>query len=145
MIIAYWHWLIFGFAMVTIEVLAPGAFFLWVGIAAFILGGVIFFVPTLSTASQLFFFGSLALIITILGRKIIHFYSRQAPLSVLNKRRQQLIGEVITLDVPIVNGHAHVSVGDSKWIVKGPDAPAGTCVKVIDVEGNRLIVVVKGT
>ena len=34
--IQYWYWFILGIAMFVIEVLMPGAFCLWIGIAAVI-------------------------------------------------------------------------------------------------------------
>jgi inner membrane protein len=136
----YWHWVIFGLLLIALEVMVPGAFFLWIGITAFILGAICYLFPFTTVAVQLILFGVLALLTTIVGRKIMRKASHEAAPSLLNRRGQQFIGEIITLDVPIVNGHAHVTVGDSKWRVKGPDLPAGTMVKVVEVEGNILIV-----
>lgn len=141
MMLEYWHWVVFGFLMITLEVMIPGAFFLWVGIAAFLLGAIVFLFPFTSLAIQLVTFGVLALLATIAGRKVMRQVTSTATPSLLNRRGQQFIGEVIALDVPIVNGQAHVTVGDSKWRVKGPDLPAGTVVKVVGVDGNILIVI----
>lgn len=140
MILAYWHWVILGLVMVALEVLVPGAFFLWIGITTLIMGGVTFVLPLLSVTFQLILFGILVLVVTVLGRKIVRFQSAKESFTTLNRRGEQFVGETIILDVPIVNGHAHVSVADSKWRVKGPDLPAGAVVKVIGVEGNLLVV-----
>lgn len=145
MMIEYWHWVVFGLLMITLEVMAPGAFFLWVGIAAFILGGTVFLLPFTSLTVQLILFGILALLSTIVGRRVMRIVTSTAAPSLLNRRGQQFVGQVIALDAPIVNGQAHITVGDSKWRVKGPDLPAGTVVKVVDVDGNVLIVVEKET
>lgn len=139
MTLVYWHWLLLGFSLIATEVLIPGAFFLWIGITAFFLGALSFLFPTLPMTPQLVLFGILAPLITFVGRKIVRPPSQEAP-SLLNRRGQQLIGEVIVLDVPIIHGHAHVTVGDSKWRVKGPDLPAGVEVQIKGVEGNTLIV-----
>lgn len=141
MILAYWHWVIFGLAMIAAEVIMPGAFFLWIGISAFMLGGVVFLFPFTSVSFQLILFGVLAILATIMGRKVMRKLSSGAASSLLNRRGQQLVGETITLDVPIINGHAQVTVGDSKWRVKGPNLSVGANVKVVGVEGNMLIVV----
>mgnify|MGYP001554725044 CR=1 FL=1 len=50
------------------------------------------------------------------------------------------MGRVCTLDPPIENGLGTVVVDDSTWRVKGPDLPAGTHVRVTDVDGVVFIV-----
>ena len=37
-------------------------------------------------------------------------------------------------------GHGKVQVGDSTWLVSGPDAPTGARVRVIGVHGSVLAV-----
>jgi membrane protein implicated in regulation of membrane protease activity len=141
MMLQYWHWLVFGLVLIALEVMVPGAFFLWIGITALILAGIVLLLPMTSVAVQLVLFGVLALLTTILGRKVMRRVSKNAPPSLLNRRGQQFVGEVFALDAPIVNGQAHVSIGDSKWRIKGPDLPEGTVVMVVGVDGNVLIVV----
>ena len=143
MSLEYWHWIVLGFGLIALEVMVPGAFFLWVGITALIFGGLTLLFPLIPVAAQLAMFGALALLVTILGRKFVRFQgSAEAP-STLNRRGQQFVGQTIVLDSPIVNGQAHVTVADSKWRIKGPDLPAGSVVKVVDVDGNMLVVVKK--
>ena len=40
----------------------------------------------------------------------------------------------------IKNRRGKVKIHDSNWEVRGPDAPAGTWVKVVSAEGATLIV-----
>lgn len=141
MTLAYWHWVILGFSMIALEVVVPGAFFIWIGIAALILGGTTFLFPLMSLTAQLLLFGLLAPLVAVLGRKIIRLQADDGAPATLNRRGQQFVGQTIVLDVPIVNGRAHVTVADSKWSLHGPDLPAGSVVKVVGVEGNMLIVI----
>lgn len=147
MILEYWHWVIFGMVMIAAEILVPGAFFLWVGIAALILGMLVFIFPFTTVSVQLILFGCIAVVSTVVGRKVLRkaLMGGATTLPLLNQRGQQFIGETIVLDVPILNGHAHVTVADSKWRVKGPDLPVGTIVVVVGVEGNILIVAEKNS
>ena len=147
MILEYWHWAIFGMIMIAAEILVPGAFFLWVGIAALILGALVFVFPFTTVSVQLILFGCIAVVSTVIGRKLLRkaLIGGATTLPLLNRRGQQFIGETIVLDVPILNGHAHVTVADSKWRVKGPDLPVGTIVVIVGVEGNILIVAEKNT
>jgi membrane protein implicated in regulation of membrane protease activity len=140
MMLAYWHWVVLGLGMVALEVMIPGAFFIWIGIAALILGGITFLLP-LSVTAQLLLFGVVALLITVLGRKIIRLQVNGGPPATINCRGQQFVGQTIVLDVPIVNNRAHVTVADSKWRIQGPDLPAGAVVKVVGIDGNMLIVI----
>ena len=140
MTIAYWQWLLFGFCLISAEAMIPGAFFIWAGTAAVVLGGAVFFFP-LEASSQFVLFGVLAPLFAVIGKKVIRKQSGTHPQSLLNRRAEQFVGHVMTLDVPIVHNHAHVTIGDSKWRVKGPDLPGGTDVKVVGMEGNMLIVV----
>lgn len=141
MMLAYWHWVILGLGMVALEVMIPGAFFIWIGITALILGGATFLFPLMSVTTQLLLFGVVAPLVTVLGRKIIRLQTNGELPATLNRRGQQFVGQTIVLDVPIVNSRAHVTVADSKWRIQGPDLPAGSIVKVIGVDGNMLIVV----
>jgi len=58
----------------------------------------------------------------------------------LNRRGEQYVGRVFTLDEPIVNGVGKVKVDDSTWKVSGEDMSAGTKVRVADVDGTTFIV-----
>ena len=56
----------------------------------------------------------------------------------LNRRAEQLVGRVVPLERAIVNGEGRVQIADAFWDVTGPDAPAGTAVRVIAVDGMTL-------
>ncbi len=56
----------------------------------------------------------------------------------LNKRAAQYIGQAFTLLEPLAGGTGKVQVGDTIWLARGPDAPAGTRVRVVGVTGSVL-------
>ena len=58
----------------------------------------------------------------------------------LNKRSEALLGREFTLEKPIIDGNGTVRIGDTVWRVAGPDTPAGTRVKVVQVDGANLTV-----
>jgi membrane protein implicated in regulation of membrane protease activity len=45
---------------------------------------------------------------------------------------------VFTLEKPIVDGSGTIGIDDTVWRVTGPDAPAGSRVKVTRVDGVAL-------
>jgi hypothetical protein len=58
----------------------------------------------------------------------------------LNRRGEQYIDRVFTLETAIENGFGKVRVGDTLWRVKGGDLAAGTKVRVTAADGIVLVV-----
>ena len=134
----FWHWMILGLALAVVEVIAPGTFFLWLGIAAGLTGLLVLVIPDIAWQIQLIAFGVLSIAIVVAWRT----YQRRHPTvsddSTLNRRGEQYVGRVFTLAEAIVNGRGTVKVGDSLWRADGPDLPAGEKVKVTGVAGTVL-------
>jgi len=132
-IVDFWHWWIAAVVLIILEVLAPTFFALWLAIAAFITGLVLLLVPTMSWEMQLMIFAVLSVVSIVLWR----FYYHKRPLHsdepLLNRRGEQYIGRIFTLQEAIVDGFGKVKVDDSIWKVAGKDCPAGTKVKIINV------------
>jgi membrane protein implicated in regulation of membrane protease activity len=139
----FWHWWVLALILVIIEMIAPGFFLLWIGIAAGITGLVMFILGeaigvALSWQVQFLIFGVLAVASVVAAK----YYIRSNPIetedATLNRRGEQYIGRVLSLDEGIVNGIGKVRVGDSVWRAQGPDLPAGERVKVVGVDGTML-------
>ena len=132
-----WGWWIVGAALLVVEVLAPGIVFLWLGIAAFATGIVVLLLP-LGWELQLVVFAGFAVVSVAGGRtwqrKNLHASDEPS----LNRRAEQHVGRVATLNEPIVDGTGRMKLGDSSWKVIGPDLAAGTKVRVVGVEGTAL-------
>lgn len=134
----FWHWWIFAILLVVLEIFAPGAFFMWMGAAAGVIGLVLLVAPDLPWEYQVIGFALLSVVSILAWRKwfLSHPDDSDAPL--LNQRGSQYIGRVFQLDEGIVNGVGKVHVDDTQWRVKGPDCPAGTRVRVTGVDGVML-------
>lgn len=133
----FWHWMILGLALAVIEVLAPGVFFLWLGIAAGLTGLVLLVVP-IGWEIQLILFGLLSVVSVVAGRIWLRRHPLQSEDTTLNRRGEQYVGRVFTVAEPIVAGRGSVKVGDSLWRADGPDLPAGARVRVTGVAGTVL-------
>ena len=44
----FWHWWILGVALVILEAFAPGAFFVWMGVAAIAVGFLLWLIPVMT-------------------------------------------------------------------------------------------------
>jgi membrane protein implicated in regulation of membrane protease activity len=135
-----WNWLIFGFVVMALELLAPGVFLFWFGLAA-LLVGLVSFVLHPSWQIQLLMFAVFALIAVPVWRRLARS-QREASESnpFLNRRAAALVGRVFTLEKPIVDGFGTVRIDDTIWRVAGPDVPAGSRVRVVQADGANLTV-----
>jgi inner membrane protein len=132
-----WAWFILALALAALEIMAPGAFMIWLAAAA--AGtGLMTLVYGLGWQLQLLAFACFAIASVLIGRT----YFRKQPLRssdpALNRRADRLLGEVVTVAEAIEGGRGRVQVGDSPWPAAGPDMPTGTKARVVRVEGNRL-------
>lgn len=133
----FWKWWILAGILLILESVAPGFIFLWMGIAAGIVGLIAWLVPSLHPymAWVLFAVLSLASILTWL-----YIRKPQSKFSgVLNKRGQEYVGRNLTLTAPIVNGMGKIQLGDTFWTIIGPDCPVGTTVTITALENGNLL------
>ncbi len=135
--IEYFIWLIAGFVLCVAETMAPGAFLIWIGAAALMVGAVDFIWPMELTV-QLLLFAILAVVLVFIGRRIYGSLERSAPPPSLS-RAHALIGKEFFLDQAIERGYGAIRVDDSVWRVAGVDTAAGTKVRVIAVEDGSLL------
>jgi membrane protein implicated in regulation of membrane protease activity len=134
-----WNWLIVGLVLMALELLAPGVFLLWLGLAAMIVGIVSLIVDWVWQV-QVIAFAAFSVAAVPLWRRVA---SKSAPTpgsEFLNRRSDALVGRVFTLEKPIIDGGGTVRIDDTIWRVRGPDAPAGSRVKVVQADGASLTV-----
>ncbi len=136
----YWHWLALAVFLLTIELLEPGMFFLWMAQASLITGGLLFLFPTMDWEIQLLLFSVFSLVGIAVVRQFFKNNLTKSDQPMLNKRTAQYIGRVFTLEQAIINGQGKIRIDDSIWKVKGIDCPVGTRVKVIGAESIVLLV-----
>lgn len=135
-----WNWLIFGVILMAFELIAPGVFLFWLGLAA-LLTGLISFAYTPSWQVQILMFAVFAALAVPVWRRLARSGSAAgADSPFLNKRADALVGRVFTLEKPIVDGAGTVRIDDTVWRVAGPDAPAGSRVKIVQADGASLTV-----
>lgn len=136
--ITYWHWWILAVALLVLEVFAPGAFFLWMGVGAGIVGVILLLAPDMGWEYQIMVFSIFSVVSIATWRLFIRKHPTETDKPTLNRRGEQYVGRVFTLSEPIVNGTGKIRVDDSTWKVMGEDCDAGTKVKVVSIEGTVL-------
>jgi membrane protein implicated in regulation of membrane protease activity len=136
----HYLWWIAALLLLGGEVLLPGYFMLWIGLAAAVMGVVLLAVPGLTALAQAVIFVILAFASCFLYWKWVRPRLNRVPAGNerLNRRGEQLIGQRYTLCEPIVQGRGKARVGDGMWLVTGPDLPLGATVEVIGIDGTTL-------
>ena len=132
-----WNWLILAGIFLALELLAPGIFLVWLGIAAAIVG-VLALTIDIAWQWQLVLFALLSLAAVFLAHKYLRAEETVSDRPFLNRRAEQHIGKSYVLAEAIENGRGKVKIGDSLWRVEGPDAPQGSSVTVTDADGTVL-------
>jgi membrane protein implicated in regulation of membrane protease activity len=135
-----WNWLIFGLLLMGLELMLPGVFLFWVGLAA-LLVGLLSFVIAPSWQLQLLMFAVFAAAAVPVWRRVARSNSSVSDSNpFLNKRAQAMVGRVFTLEKPIIDGTGTVRIDDTVWRVAGPDTPAGSRVRIVRADGASLTV-----
>lgn len=134
-----WSWWILGLVLLAIEVVAPGFFFLWFGIAA-ILIGISALLIEWPWQLQVIGFLVLSVVAALVGRRFAGAAEAGSSDPNLNLRANRLLGRTFVLSEAIVDGAGRVRIDDSVWQVHGPDAPAGARVLVTGADGPVLLV-----
>ena len=135
--LGYWNWFIAAVVLFLIEIVAPGSFMMWLGIAA-LLVGLISLVVDWSWQAQLIAFAVFAVAAIPAWRHFARKVESPVDRPFLNRRAEGYVGRVFTLDKPIVDGVGTIRIDDTVWRVSGPDCPAGSRVKIARAEGADL-------
>jgi inner membrane protein len=141
-----WNWMVVGCILLALEIVLPGFFLLWIGLAAIVTGAASL-LPWNSGwwgwEIQALVFVVLAVIFAWLGSKVMSKSRSDPDADLLNQRSAQLIGKLATLTEPIKDGRGRVRIGDTLWRVSGPDLPVGTQVRVKAAAATELELVVE--
>ncbi|GAB1596566.1 NfeD family protein [Lysobacter claricitrinus] len=131
-------WALVALVLIAAEVIAPGAFMLWLGIAAAATCVLVVAMPGLALVWQMVAFAVLSLLSVFVYLRFFRSHGRASDQPSLNRRAEQLVGRVVPLMAPIIDGHGRVQIADAIWDVEGPDLPLGARVRVIGVRGMTL-------
>src|SRR5437764_11729424 len=103
-----WSWLILSAAFFVIELLAPGAFMMWLGLSALLVGLISVFTDW-PWQYQLIAFAVFALASIPLWRRFAHRVESAGDQPFLNRPADAFVGREFTLERPIVRSEEHTS------------------------------------
>ena len=136
-----WHWLVLGFVLLIAEILVPGVFLLWWGLAAIVAAGVMALVPSLSLTALAVFYAILAIILSLLWWKYQHSKDNQdQSRTTLNQRDHTLLGKKGTVLEIGSNGIGRGAFADTTWRIQGEHLTVNDLVVVERVDGITMLV-----
>jgi len=138
-----WAWWVLGIVLLILEVLLPGVFLVWIGIAAILTGALslaLWGEAFWAWQAQWVVFAVLSLVAALVGRRIVSTRGQSSDQPHLNQRGQSLVGRTATLEQPIAEGRGRIRLDDTMWSVQGPDLPVGARVRVTASNGRDLTV-----
>ena len=136
----HWHWWVLAVALVVLEIFAPGVIFLWIGVAAGLMGFLLLLMPDLEWQTQVFIFAILSILASVAGRYLVARGQAETDQPSLNRRGEQYVGRSFTLEEPVVNGMGKIRVDDTTWKIRCADCDQGSTVLVTGVDGVVLVV-----
>lgn len=145
LVLLYWHWIVFGLALMVTEIFLGSFFIFWFGAAATFVGLLLVPFPELSETTQIMIWAITSTAFALAWFKIIK------PLNVDKTKaglsREALVGEIgQVLKVPTGEKRGKVRfpaplIGSDEWLIISQDElNIGDRVSVVDLSGNSLIV-----
>ncbi len=132
-----WVWAIAGLVLAGAELLLPGFYLIVLGPAALATAAV----AAVAAPGPLLlvgFFGALSLAACRVMRGL--YGHRVVGGRPVNVGPDRLVGETAEVAEPIVHGRGKIRVGDSVWLARGADLPAGARVRVVAMDGTCAII-----
>jgi inner membrane protein len=135
----HWLWLIVAAVLGIAELIVPGVYLIWIGLAALVTGVATLLLP-LPVAAQFLLFAAMAFAAVYAGRRYLSNNPIVSDDPKLNDRGARLVGSIVTAVEPVDSAHGRVKVGDSVWSARGADAAIGDRLRVTGSDGSVLFV-----
>ncbi|WP_425917170.1 NfeD family protein [Acinetobacter sp. TSRC1-2] len=140
-----WHWFVLGVLLILSELVLPAFAALWFGIAAILVGALLWLFPMMGFTTQLVIWIVLSVLCTLLWFKFIKPLSTDKTKAGLS--REATIGQV-GMVIQIHMEHDLITVrfpmpvlGSDEWNCRSLEpVRVGDRVRVIDILGNELVV-----
>ena len=141
----YWHWIVFGIAVMLSEIFLGSFFIFWFGAAAIIVGLMLVPFPAISEAAQLIIWAFSSMAFAVGWFKFLKPLSTDKTKAGLSK--EAMLGEIGQVLSP-PNGEKRGTIrfpapllGADEWQILSQDSlRIGDRVSVVDLSGNSLIV-----
>jgi len=143
--LAYWHWLIFGMALLIMEMFFASMTILWFGLGAIVIAALLFFITGLEMTWQILIWTLFSLWLTFLWFK--YFKPHLVDRTKAGIPREAVLGETgIVIRTPEEGRRGMIRfsipiLGSDEWpFICEQAVKMGERVRVKEISGNTLIV-----
>ncbi|MDM3871989.1 NfeD family protein [Porticoccus sp. W117] len=143
--LAYWHWLIFGIALVAAEIFLPSFTILWFGLGAIVVGLIKAVAPEMEFATELLIWLVASCAFTVFWFK--YFKPRMADRTTAGISAEAVVGETgHVIRAPVEGNRGQVRfatpvLGNDEWeFICEQDVEVGDRVSITRISGNTLVV-----
>jgi membrane protein implicated in regulation of membrane protease activity len=145
LVIADWHWLVFGMLLMLAEIILPSFTIFWFGLGALIVAALLWLFPTVSLTLQLLTWALASIVFTALWFTLVRPYMKdRTKAGIALEAVRGETGQVIRAPVEGERGTVRFTtplLGDDEWpFICSEPVAVGERVSVQDVSGNTLIV-----
>ncbi len=129
-------WIAVGLAFALAELVLPGIYLLWFGIAGVLTGLSVGFVSYAELDMQFVRFAILAFLSVGIGVALTRRKSDVSVSTHIGTIDEAHIGKTVVLTEALENGVGWAKLSDSLIKVQGPDLPIGTQVTLVEMQGT---------
>lgn len=135
-----WWWVALGIGLGSLEMMIASSILIWPGIAAIVMGIILWIAPGMQGAVQIALYAALSIGTLLAGRGYIRKFGDGEPNTTLNNRTEQMVGHNAKV-VDFNLGEGHIELNGLRWTAKWPEgqsAEVGQVVKIIAADGMSL-------
>ena len=135
-----WWWIALGIGLGALEMMIASSVLIWPGIAAIVMGIILWIAPGMHGALQIALYAALSIGTLLAGRGYIRKFGDGEPNTTLNNRTEQMVGHNAKV-VDFNLGEGHIELNGLRWTAKWPEgqsAEVGQVVKIIAADGMSL-------
>lgn len=139
------NWLIIGLVLSALELIVPGVYLIWFGLAGFAMSILMCFL-SMAVTTQLIWFALISAVFAVIGwfayRVIMKKTETPKEYRNLNNSAEQHVGTTVTLTQDVADNQTKVKIGDSVWLAYcEKPMKKGDTAKVTGVKDNLILVI----
>ncbi len=139
------NWIIAGLALSLLELIVPGVYLIWFGLAAFVVGIAVYFLP-IELTTQLIVFAIASGIFAVIGVAVYRYVFSKAQVPAeyknLNNTAEQYVGQLVTVAEDAEDNRTKVKIGDTYWLASCQKAfKQGDTAKVVGVKDSLILII----
>ena len=139
------NWVIAGLALSLLELIVPGVYLIWFGLAAFVVSIAVYFMP-LEFTTQLIVFAIASGIFAVIGVAVYRYIFSKAQVPAeyknLNNTAEQYVGQLVTVAEDTADNRTKVKIGDTYWLASCQKPfKQGDTAKVVGVKDSLILII----